>query len=250
MRVKKCETHRDNADQLKECEMCGYKRGSIGDPVQEIVHGSDGPNAVITTALHELLPENNRKVLAFADSRQEAAFFAWYAEKSYEELRDRNLILRAFKAEDISVEGLSIDDLKNRLLTQWEQVELFNQSDTRAHKNRKVLTSILREAMTDKKRLSLTGVGLVKWFVAIPNELNLPEIMQQSPWNFTEDEAHQLIGYLLIELLSRRALQLPSIAGGLTVVRCIALAAASLAALGDLAEEGTFSSGVDPTLLS
>ena len=29
--------------------------------------------------------EGRRKVLAFADSRQEAAFFAWYAEDSYEE---------------------------------------------------------------------------------------------------------------------------------------------------------------------
>ena len=215
VRVKKCETHRKNADQLRECEMCGYKRGSIGDPVQEIVHGSDGPNAVITTALHELLPENKRKVLAFADSRQEAAFFAWYAENSYEELRDRNFMLRAFKAEDIPAEGLSIDDLKNRLLTQWEQVGLFNQSDTKAHKNRKVLTSILQEAMTDKKRLSLTGVGLVRWFVKVPNDLSLPAIMQQPPWDFTEDEAHQLIVYLLIELLSRRALQLPENAGGL-----------------------------------
>ena len=214
VRVKKCQTHRENADQLRECEMCGYKRGSIGDPVQEIVHGSDGPNAVITTALHELLPENKRKVLAFADSRQEAAFFAWYAEKSYEELRDRNFMLRAFKAEDIPAEGLSIDDLKNRLLTQWEQVGLFNQSDTKAHKNRKVLTSILQEAMTDKKRLSLTGVGpLVQWFVKVPNDLSLPAIMQQPPWDFTEDEAHQLIVYLLIELLSRRALQLPNIDG-------------------------------------
>ena len=89
--VKKCESRNDHPDQLKKCETCGYQRGGIGDPVQEIVHGSDGPNAVIATALHELLPENKRKVLAFADNRQEAAFFAWYAEDSYEKLCDRNL---------------------------------------------------------------------------------------------------------------------------------------------------------------
>ena len=70
VRVKRCESHQDHADQLKQCETCGYQRGGIGDPVQEIVHGSDGPNSVIATALHELLPENRRKVLAFADSRQ------------------------------------------------------------------------------------------------------------------------------------------------------------------------------------
>ena len=53
VRVKKCESHQDHADQLRRCETCGYQRGGIGDPVQEIVHGSDGPNAVIATALHE-----------------------------------------------------------------------------------------------------------------------------------------------------------------------------------------------------
>ena len=99
VRVRRCANHKDHPDQLKRCEACRYRRGSIGDPVQEIVHGSDGPNAVIATALHELLPEARRKVLAFADSRQEAAFFAWYAENSYEKLRDRNLILRAIKAQ-------------------------------------------------------------------------------------------------------------------------------------------------------
>ena len=70
-----CESHADNPDQLKECGTCGYQRGGIGDPVQEIVHGSDAPNAVIATALHELLPEERRKVLAFADMSSGSSFF-------------------------------------------------------------------------------------------------------------------------------------------------------------------------------
>ena len=209
VRVKKCESHKDHADQLKQCETCGYQPGGIGDPVQEIVHGSDGPNAVIATALHELLPEDKRKVLAFADSRQEAAFFAWYAENSYEKLRDRNLMLRAIKVEEVNAEGLSIDDLRNRLLRQWEQAGLFSAADTREQKNRRVLTSILREALTDEKRLSLSGVGLIKWSVQIPGDLSLPGAMRQPPWNFTDEEARRLIGYLLDELRPRRAMNLP-----------------------------------------
>ena len=142
VRVKRCESHHDHADQLKQCETCGYQRGGIGDPVQEIVHGSDGPNAVIATALHELLPEDRRKVLAFADSRQEAAFFAWYAEDSYEKLRDRNLMLRAINAGPVGEEGLSIDDLRNRLLRQWEQAGLFGKADTREQRDRQVLFGV------------------------------------------------------------------------------------------------------------
>ena len=206
--VRKCEPHVDNADQLKQCETCGYKRGGIGDPVQEIVHGSDGPNAVIATALHELLPENRRKVLAFADSRQEAAFFAWYAEDSYEKLRDRNLMLRAIKAGPIDPEGLSIDDLRNRLLKQWEQSGLFREADTREQKDRRVLTSIFREVLTEEKRLSLSGVGLIKWFVKIPDALRFPETIRQAPWKLTDCEARHLIGYFLDEFRLRRAMSL------------------------------------------
>ena len=210
VRVRRCQNHKDHADQMKRCEACQYRRGSIGDPVQEIVHGSDGPNAVIATALHGLLPQARRKVLAFADSRQEAAFFAWYAENSYEKLRDRNLILKAIKAGPVDHGGLSISDLQSRLLAQWERAGLFKASDTGESRNRKVLTAILREAVTDERRLSLSGVGLVKWFVDVPDSLRLPQSITRPPWNFKEHEARRLIGYLLDELRSRRAMNTPS----------------------------------------
>ena len=207
--VKKCESHKEHPDQLKQCESCEYQRGGIGDPVQEIVHGSDGPNAVIATALHELLPEDGRKVLAFADSRQEAAFFAWYAEDSYQKLRDRNLMLRALRDDRIDPEGLSIDDLRNRLIKQWDAAGLFGATESGEGRNRKVIAAILGEALTDERRLSLTGVGLAQWFVKISDNLKTPESMRTPPWNLTNDEAHQLIGYLLDELRLRRALALP-----------------------------------------
>ena len=213
IRVSKCESHDQYPDQLKQCAVCGYRRGGVGDPVQEIVHGSDGPNTVIATALHELLPESRRKVLAFADSRQEAAFFAWYAEDSYGKLRDRNLILRAIMSEPVAEEGLSIDDLRNRLLREWEAAGLFSEADTREQRTRRVLTSILREAITDENRLSLAGVGLVRWFVALPRDLRLPDAMLRPPWNLTEIEARVLTGYLLDEMRPRRAIDLPEGAG-------------------------------------
>jgi len=213
IRVTKCDSHEHNPDQLKQCAVCGYRRGGVGDPVQEIVHGSDGPNTVVATALHELLPANRRKVLAFADSRQEAAFFAWYAEDSYEKLRDRNLILRAILSESVAEEGLSIDDLRNRLLREWDEAGLFREADTREQRTRRALTSILREALTDEKRLSLAGVGLVRWFVALPRSLRVPDAMRRIPWNLTDVEARLLIGYLLDEMRPRRAMSLPEGAG-------------------------------------
>ena len=211
--VQLCASHKEHPDQLKKCEACDYQRGSIGDPVQEIVHGSDGPNAVIATAMHQLLPENRRKVLAFADSRQEAAFFAWYLEDSYEKLRDRNLMLRALNNGKVSPQGLSIEDLKHRLFRQWEQANLLQESGTDEDKNRRVLTTILREALTDERRLSLAGVGLIRWFVQVPNKIRIPNALQQPPWKFSLEEARQLLGYLLDGLRSRGAMALPDVVG-------------------------------------
>jgi len=208
--VKKCDADDNNPDQLKKCEACHYRRGGgIGDPVQEIVHGSDGPNAVIATALHELLPEKKRKTLAFADSRQEAAFFAWYAQETFEKLRDRNFILRAIRSKPVGEEGLSIDDLRNRLHSEWEKAELFCEKDTQESKTRQTFTSILREALTAEKRLSLSGVGHVMWFVALPKGLNVPDIMEQEPWKFTENEARLLISYLLDKMRQHQTMNLP-----------------------------------------
>ena len=213
IRVRKCDSHKDRPDQLKECATCGYQRGGVGDPVQEIVHGTDGPNAVIATALHEMLPEHKRRVLAFADSRQEAAFFAWYAEDSYDKLRDRNLMLRAIKADPVDPGGLSIEDLKGRLLPQWERGGLFSPADTRERKRTRILASVLREALTEERRLSLSGVGLARWSVHIPPELALPQAMFAAPWNFTDEEAHEVVAYVLDGLRGRRAMDVPSGAG-------------------------------------
>ena len=156
------------------------------------------------------MPEDKRKVLAFADSRQEAAFFAWYAEDSYASLRDRNLLLRAIRQERVDPAGLSIDDLRNRLFKEWENNGLFGRAaDTRESRDRNVLAAILREVLTDERRLSLSGVGLVKWSIQLPSDLRLPAL-QKPPWNLTEDEARNLVVYMLDEMRRRRAVDLPS----------------------------------------
>ena len=209
IRVKQCVSHKDHPDQISQCWACGYQRGGIGDPVQEIVHGSDGPNAVIATALHELLPVDKRKILTFADSRQEAAFFAWYVEDSYRKLRDRNLIVRAMNEGRINPEGLSVDDLGNRLLKHWETASLFKTTDTGESKYRQVLASIFGEALTDERRLSLEGVGLVRWSVAIPEDLALPDLLRQPPWSLSNEEAHLLVARLLDEFRVRNSIGLP-----------------------------------------
>lgn len=167
--VQKCEAHKERKDQLKKCEACGYSRGSFGDPVQEIVHGTDGPNVVIATALHGLLSEDNRKILAFADNRQEAAFFAWYAEDGHRKILARNLIWRALATDRMT--EYSLDGLANSLQKICDENQVFPESKDSKDKERKVRAMIYREAVTEERRISLEGVGLAKWFLKLPARL-------------------------------------------------------------------------------
>ena len=212
--VKKCAADRNNPDQIAACELCNYTRGSYKDPVQEIVHGSDGPNAVFVTALHQLLPDDRKKVLSFADNRQEAAFFAWYAESSYNDISDRNSILRALTEQPIDVDGLSVSDLADRLRAYWEaHPSKFREADTAAAKKTQALKAVWREALTEDKRISLMGVGLAKWFVHIPRDFEPPKRMLSRPWAFSRAEAIDAVAYLLRIMAERRAVETPNFPG-------------------------------------
>lgn len=206
--VLKCETHQQQKDKLKKCENCGYSSGPLGDPVQEIVYGNDGPNAVIATSLHRLLPEKRRKVLTFADSRQEAALFAWYAQDSYEKIRDRNYIARVLEGNRRFSDGLSIEDVAIGLQKIWEENDESYAKISSNAKWRRALAAILREAVTNEGRVSMSGIGLLKWSVNIPGDLDL-SMFTEHPWNFSMQQSEELIQQLLNEIRQKGALALP-----------------------------------------
>src|SRR3989442_15937254 len=92
MRLELGKGPRERENKIQNRGACRYQ---APDPVREVVHGTDGPHAVVATNLFQASPPDRRKILAFADGRQEAAFFAWYLEKSYGDILNRNLLLKA-----------------------------------------------------------------------------------------------------------------------------------------------------------
>lgn len=211
--VQRCENRSEQPDQLKECARCGYRRGGVGDPVQEIVHGADGPGAVLATAVHSLLAPEARKILAFADSRQDAAFFAWYAEDSFTTVRDRNLMLRALRMNRYSGAAgtgpVSIEDLGQRLMRVRQECRVDSASDTVETQMRRSYQTILAEAVTEDARLSLSGVGLAHWYVQLPAGLAPPSAMLGPPWNLTSAEAAALFQHLLALFRGNGAIGVP-----------------------------------------
>ena len=197
----------EGEDRLPECVACGY-RGT--DPVKEVIHGADGPNAVIATTLFEVLQNDRRKVLAFADGRQEAAFFAWYLGKTYEDIFFRNHMLQAGRQlAHYSPEPLSLQDLAEELTVMVCEQGLAGPAATRSSIRRMVWHSVLREFLTNEKRISLEGTGCSRWEIHWPPWFRVPSVLLKEPWLLSEGEAWHLLYLLLDTLRDVRAVYLP-----------------------------------------
>ncbi len=198
----------DRADQMAKCGACGYN--AVGrDPVREVVHGTDGPHAVIATVLYQKLPKNRKKVLAFADGRQEAAFFAWYLENSYKDILNHNLILKTAKAlSNHTSEGLSLRELATGLRDVYRENNIFPPAIGDLELRREAWLSLYREFLTDESRFSLEGVGLLRWYIRWPEKFKIPDIFFSPPWSLNERQARDLIFILLDFMRTDRAVEL------------------------------------------
>ncbi len=210
IRVVKEETpdDEDRADQIAKCGACGYSAAGR-DPVREVVHGTDGPHAVIVTTLYQYLPERRKKVLAFADGRQEAAFFAWYLEESYQDILSRNLLIKVMQElSPHTQEGLSLREVATSLrdLLRKRHVSRPYMGDLQLR--RQAWCRLYREFLTDEPRISLEGVGLVWCCIKWPNWFKIPEALTNPPWSLSEQEARDLVLLLLDTMRADRAVEL------------------------------------------
>jgi len=198
----------DRADQIARCGACGYHAAGH-DPVREVVHGTDGPHAVIATTLFQNLPKDRKKILAFADSRQQAAFFAWYLEDSYRDILNRNLLLKVVhELSSYTIEGLSFRELAIGMRDCYISRKVYSPATGELELIQKAWRSIYREFLTDEQRISLEGVGLVKWSIKWPDWFEIPKILLNPPWSLTEKEASDLMFTILTFMRDSRAVEL------------------------------------------
>lgn len=209
----KTSTDEDKADQLAKCGACGYTAAGR-DPVREVVHGTDGPHAVIATTLYKALPEDRKKVLAFADGRQEAAFFAWYLESSYRDILDRNLILKTARGfPPYPAEGVSLATIADRAFRDHGNAFRNKEAEDETTTRKNIWRALYREFLTDEKRISLEGVGLICWSIKWPAWFKVPQVLKEPPWSLSDEEARDLVFILLDTMRTDRAVELRTESG-------------------------------------
>lgn len=120
---------------IKQCVSCGG-RNSQGI-VLPFLTGQDAPVSVLATSLYQnlpaaddekmrFLPGQGRKLLVFSDSRQDAAFFAPYLERTYQQILRRRLILQTIEEDQDAKDGdLRIEDMVSWVKKRGQSVDCF-----------------------------------------------------------------------------------------------------------------------------
>jgi Helicase conserved C-terminal domain/MrfA Zn-binding domain len=174
-----------------------------------VIHGGDGPHAVIATALFERIDQDQKKILAFADSRQEAAYFAWYLDDTYQSVLRRNVLYRTLVAKwSNESEPLSLADLADGYRRRCALENLIDEAATLGEQRRRAWLDVYREFLTEETRLSLAGVGLIRWSIRWPPSFKPPEVLLTEPWSLDQDDALVLTFLLLDHLRRDRAVEL------------------------------------------
>lgn len=217
--VKQEEVYRvySEEDPLQRCVACGaYSTTGV---VYRFLTGRDAPVSVLATSLYQMLPPEEeaeslpgegRKLLVFADSRQDAAFFAPYMERTYQNILRRRLIIKALGSDEGARKGqLRLQDLVQRVLTQAEDAVMFRPDQSRDERVTNVREWLMREFVALDYRMGLEGLGLLHFRLVPPEGWEPPDPLLEAPWNFTKEEAWNLLVLLLDSLRQQGAVTFP-----------------------------------------
>lgn len=197
-------------DQMSSCSQCGY---TGRDPVRELVHGNDGPHAVIASTLYQNLPIERNKVLAFADGRQDAAFFAWYLEKRYSEILGSSLIIETLQENQSGSVEFSISDFVPLLASKIKSRSLLKRTATDTEYRKEAAITLYKELITDRRRNSPEGVGLIKWQIALPADFPTIPSLMNAPLNLSAGQSRELVLLLLDSLRVQHAVEIETFKG-------------------------------------
>ncbi|MFI6678719.1 DEAD/DEAH box helicase [Kribbella sp. NPDC050470] len=192
---------KQRGEEIAGCLVCGARGPAT---VRVFETGADASGAVIATSLYQSvppspqiaeqqLPGEGRKLLAFSDSRQAAAYFAPYLEDSYERLKRRRLISQGLVDAGAANDAVMIEDLVFSTRKAAEQVKTFPRRMTAQQQGRAVGPWVMAEVVATDDRQSLEGLGLLSIVMdrdpswAAPAPLVALGLSEDDAWAFLQE---------------------------------------------------------------
>lgn len=200
---------------------CSHCKTRSKGAVYRLLTGQDAPVSVLATALYSQLPISDdfdsqqlagqgRKLLLFADSRQDAAFFAPYLERTFESVMRRRLIHELLSTNrDAAYGDLIVDNVVDLLRRPVEQYQIFDAKTSRIERRKRMYMWLMREMTTSQRNQSLEGLGLLQLRLRFPDDWSPPPTLLQEPWSLQPEEAENLLRVLLDSLRLRSVLRFP-----------------------------------------
>ncbi|HHW17876.1 MAG TPA: DEAD/DEAH box helicase [Firmicutes bacterium] len=151
------------------------------------------------------------RLLVFSDSRQDAAFFAPYLDRTYNQILARSLIYRTVSSNRDRVLSRSwrVQDLVSPLAEAARKAGVFKQGQGHQEQRSMVWRWLLQEFLRHDRHNSLESLGLVSFRPAKPDYWIPPRPLLEAPWNLTEEEIWGLIRVLLDTLRANGAVLFP-----------------------------------------
>ena len=159
---------------LRKCPACGGTAGTDAEVVTGFHPGNFALSAVVTDALYQRLPEKSgawqtpgrgRRLLAFSDNRQDAAFFAPYLQRTNQDILLRWAVMRAF---DENPDGQRLNRLTTNVYDLLSGTRSFVDRDGEVFDNDDDFQDFLRGKLAAEfclptgRRTSLEALGLVR----------------------------------------------------------------------------------------
>jgi ATP-dependent helicase YprA (DUF1998 family) len=239
--------HAEKGGVIKVCPACGGRKYSGGSIIHAFSPGDDAAGAVLSQSLMTNIPptiENEasekvedyqpkgrftarirmeksnaftrgkHRLLAFSDSRQDAAYFSTYLNRTADQILHRQLILKAIRKlinENPGITLFGCIDIINPLISEAQEVGLFSPGATEIERKTEVSKWLTAELASIQRRYGLEGVGLLSWQLKYRDQIinNVKEVESgiHRDYSLNAVEFTNLLELFLTELRKQNVLQ-------------------------------------------